>query len=605
MDLLRKNQLAILVSLMLTACAGGKGGFDTNTVVKDDDPEPKKIIRTYTPQVDPHNQNPSDSQAMTAPGYQLAIFRRNQARYTKDGATYPLKNGKAGEAEEYVAINPADIKPITERNFKANRDFQHLSIGFENYNSGNNFETVGEKYKPYISRVGHTGTLHYYVENPTTELALKGQITYKGIWEFLTDVDRHRNGRSVKGYSDYVGYGNDFSANSRYSDSKYESTFVADFDNKKLTGTLLRNARIFGPIENYKIEAAIKGTRFSGKATASDVTDPYLGDHADNLQGTFAGHNGEELAGHFLTNNHRGFVVFAAKHDKEDLKMLTQALRINVDAKEDFKPLELKSYGNINKLLLDGQSISLLRGENPGFTTTRTVKLGEEADSDEVTVTICCGDLNYVKFGLMDHKSPSQEGFEDYVDYEDDEEGDESQKMPNPLGKSVFIQGAVSPERNIPKTGKVNYEGSWFGVLVNRGNVVQTVRPDDLSTNDGKRIGNRSAFTADFDQKTLTGKLWRKEDAESLPAVDIQASITGASFKGTATANSAYGIHLDPGNQGGSSDVMKFTADTSGYFYGLDASELGGSFAHQQEVGEGVHEKVGVVYGAKKVDTKK
>lgn len=587
MDLFKKNKFTILLSCMLTACSGGKGGFDTNTVVKDDDPEPKKIVRIYTPQVDSQTQASSDDSATSAAGYQLDILRRNQARHKQDGSEYPLKqNGIGMQAEEYLAIDPAKIKRITERQFEPGQQFKHLTIGFENYDSYADDEILGNLIQPYVLRVGDTGTLHYYVENRTPELTLKGQITYKGIWDFLTDVDREKDGSSSKGYSTFYGYGDQFSANSYYSDSKYESTFVADFDNKKLTGTLLRNARIFGPIENYKIEAAIQANRFTGKATATDENDPYLGDDSDAVQGVFAGYNAEELAGHFLTKNRRGFVVFAAKHEEEDLKMTTKAHRINVDANEDFTAQDINTYGNINKLLLEGHSISLLRGENPGFTTRKTVKLGEGENADEVTVTICCGDLNYVKFGLMDHKRSGQEGAT-------------SHQTVNSLGRSVFLQGAVSPERNIPKSGKVAYEGSWQGVLVNRGHLVQTIMPDDL-LEEGERIGNRSVFTADFDQKTLTGKLWRNEDATSLPAVEIQANITGASFNGTATANSTYGIHLDAGNPNTTGNAIKFTTSTSGHFYGPNTTELGGYFTYQQDLGEDKKEKVGVVYGAKK-----
>lgn len=258
------------------------------------------------------------------------------------------------------------------------------------------------------------GYLYYYGDNPTTGLA-KGVANYTGHWDFVTDVKREREstitettGRQAfgggSGYKMDSGFGDEVGATSfaeqvfgQYAprQGNHRAVFKADFDAKKLTGTLSTKQKAIASspetyVDRYDIDATIKGNRFAGSAIAKNTKSSFLepnffNKNADNrLEGGFYGENAEELAGKFLTNDNSVFAVFAGKQDNpekvEKLEQvfggsyveLTQDKAVNPAQKSQV--LSLVNFGNVDQLQLGDHTITLLPQE-AGKTTQQSVKL--------------------------------------------------------------------------------------------------------------------------------------------------------------------------------------------------------------------------------------
>lgn len=113
---------------------------------------------------------------------------------------------------------------------------------------------------------------------------------------------------------------------------------------------------------------------------------------------------------------------------------------------------------------------------------------------------------------------------------------------------TLFVQGNVSS--SVPVRGQATYRGNAVHVRANGSNPVVQVVP--------------ATFNVDFANKTLTGKI------QASNALDLSATISGNRFSGT-----------------------KDNVATQGYFYGTDASELGGVYHNDDGSLSGA-------YGAKK-----
>ncbi|QIM63203.1 hypothetical protein A1D29_07885 [Pasteurellaceae bacterium Orientalotternb1] len=643
-NVFNKKQVALFIPLLLSACGGGS--FEPNVIVNDDDPVPPKVKKEYKPQENDNNGN--DNQAgnnspssIVTPhlGQSLDIVRRNQARYkNENGELVRLED----DVEINVPLNPDHIKTITHEVFPEHKNFKYIRIGIKDYQKFARTESVGKIGKETVFRQGASGTIYYQGDRTAKELPKQGVVSYQGDWFFLADIKRDRLESGTfyvaeKEYSNPNTYSEDVSRTPQR--GGHTAHFTADFDAKKLEGKLVSHPRL--PLgqenvkERYHIQADIKGNRFVGKATAADKEDLYLHSDSEQLEGGFYGDKAEELAGGFLTKNNSAFIAFGAKRNENavDTEVVMDALRINVDQKEDFAQFNLNSFGDVNKLVIDGQEISLLR-TNSRFTEEKEVTL---PSGDKVKVSVCCGNLDYVKLGLIDHTSDRYEPIEeeeieeeeifDEEDFEianDDsssaEDGEQVQGDHNkddnnenatnstenndtiahnhlkpkeelrytPFGKSLFIQGVRTPVKEMPQNHQVDYQGTWQGYFTKEKSPMLSIAPQDSEN------GNRANFKVDFANRTMTGELQRQDGIKG-EEIKIEAKIEGNGFKGTAETG-AYGIYLDKGNTQGNA-VVHFKTETQGGFYGKNASELGGSFYSHDP-------KVGVVYGAKQVEQK-
>lgn len=162
--------------------------------------------------------------------------------------------------------------------------------------------------------------------------------------------------------------------------------------------------------------------------------------------------------------------------------------------------------GEINILKINGQSIELLP---EGFASNQ-VNL---SDSKMIKAV---GATQYARYGMYVKKDTNGNWAE----------------------STVFYQGQITPEANMPATGKATYHGSAF-------------------YNDAKLTNETgsSRFDVDFGQKTINGRIF--SDKNTFDAVELKGKVSGNRFL--------------------SGDVDK-TNTMSGAFYGPKAEEIAGRF---------------------------
>lgn len=490
-------------------------------------------------------------------------------------------------------------KPIYERNInyshdKQNkartRDLTYVRSGYI-YHSGYSNIDIPNK----IAKTGFDGALFYKGEQTAKQLPVS-EVKYKGTWDFMTDA---KNGQSFSSF-EAPQAGNRHSAISSHeypsllTDERnkpnnyngaygHSSEFDVNFADKKIKGKLISNQLSGTTVtakERYKIEADIHGNRFRGSATASDKTEdsktqhPFTSDATNKLEGGFYGPKGEELAGKFLTDDNKLFGVFGAKQEGkvEKTEAILDAYALgtfNTNNATTFTPFtkkQLDNFGNAKKLVLGSTVIDLVSTDatKNEFTKDKpdsaTNKAGETLMvNDKVSVKTYGKNFEYLKFGELSVGTSN----------------------------SVFLQGertAIKGEKAVPTTGKAKYLGNWVGYI--------TGADSSKGFNDAKDVAD---FDIDFASKTVNGKLITKDRKD--PVFNITGQIAGNGWTGkasTAEAN-AGGYKIDSSSTG-KSIVIK-DAEVTGGFYGPNATEMGGSFAHKNSGDDG---KVSVVFGTKK-----
>ncbi|HHY5314343.1 TPA: transferrin-binding protein-like solute binding protein [Neisseria meningitidis] len=192
------------------------------------------------------------------------------------------------------------------------------------------------------AKSGDDGYIFYHGEKPSRQLPASEKVIYKGVWHFVTDTKKGQKFNDILGTS--KGQGDKYSGFSGDDDEQYSnknesmlkdgqegygftSNLEVDFNNKKLTGKLIRNNRVTNVIPNdkyttqyYSLDATLRGNRFNGKATATDKPKndgetkehPFVSD-SSSLSGGFFGPQGEELGFRFLSNDQKVAVVGSAK----------------------------------------------------------------------------------------------------------------------------------------------------------------------------------------------------------------------------------------------------------------------------------------------------
>ena len=489
-------------------------------------------------------------------------------------------------------------KPIYEKNInyshdKQNkartRDLTYVRSGYI-YHSGYSNIDIPNK----IAKTGFDGALFYKGEQTAKELPVS-EVKYKGTWDFMTDA---KNGQSFSSFGTSQRLaGNRYSAMSSHeypsllTDERnkpndyngaygHSSEFDVNFADKKIKGKLISNQLSGTTVtakERYKIEANIHGNRFRGSAIASDKKEdsktqhPFTSDATNKLEGGFYGPKGEELAGKFLTDDNKLFGVFGAKQEGkvEKTEAILDAYALgtfNTNNATTFTPFtkkQLDNFGNAKKLVLGSTVIDLVSTDatKNEFTKDKpkstTNKAGETLMvNDKVSVKTYGKNFEYLKFGELSVGTSN----------------------------SVFLQGERTAEKAVPTTGKAKYLGNWVGYI--------TGADSSKGFNDAKDVAD---FDIDFASKTVNGKLITKDRKD--PVFNIKGEIAGNGWTGkasTAEAN-AGGYKIDSSSTG-KSIVIK-DAEVTGGFYGPNATEMGGSFAHKNSGDDG---KVSVVFGTKK-----
>lgn len=519
----------------------------------------------------------------------------NNTRLTHKNLSLEQKEAKVKEALDNALTQFAQekYKELIEnahdkKSDARNRDLKYVKSGF-NYLSG---YTATDHDKKTNYR-GYYGALYYKGSETAKELP-QTSAKYKGYWDFMTDatldnkytdlpgIARQTQWRSLVSTDEYATLLTD--KNNKPSDYNgaygHSSEFDVNFADKKIKGKLISNQLSGTTVtakERYKIEADIHGNRFRGSATASDKTEdsktqhPFTSDATNKLEGGFYGPKGEELAGKFLTDDNKLFGVFGAKQEGkvEKTEAILDAYALgtfNTKEATTFTPFtkkQLDNFGNAKKLVLGSTVIDLVSTDatKNEFTKDKpkstTNKAGETLMvNDKVSVKTYGKNFEYLKFGELSVGTSN----------------------------SVFLQGERTAEKAVPTTGKAKYLGNWVGYI--------TGADSSKGFNDAKDVAD---FDIDFASKTVNGKLITKDRKD--PVFNITGQIAGNGWTGkasTAEAN-AGGYKIDSSSTG-KSIVIK-DAEVTGGFYGPNATEMGGSFAHKNSGDDG---KVSVVFGTKK-----
>lgn len=480
-----------------------------------------------------------------------------------------------------------------EQNKARTRDLKYVRSGYI-YRSG--YSNIDFQKK--IAKIGFDGALFYKGEQTAKQLPVS-KVKYKGTWDFMTDA---KNGQSFSSFGGRAGNHHSAMSSHEYpsllTDEKnkpdnyngeygHSSEFTVDFSKKSLTGNLFSNLQdshkqAVTKTKRYDINASIHGNRFRGSAIAHDKKEesktkhPFTSDATNKLEGGFYGPKGEELAGKFLTDDNKLFGVFGAKQEGkiEKTEAILDAYALgtfNTNNATTFTPFtkkQLDNFGNAKKLVLGSTVIDLVPTDATKdvneFTKDKpdsaTNKAGETLMvNDKVSVKTYGKNFEYLKFGELSVGTSN----------------------------SVFLQGertATTGEKAVPTTGKAKYLGNWVGYI--------TGADSSKGFNDAKDVAD---FDIDFASKTVNGKLITKDRKD--PVFNITGEIAGNGWTGkasTAEAN-AGGYKIDSSSTG-KSIVIK-DAEVTGGFYGPNATEMGGSFAHKNSGDDG---KVSVVFGTKK-----
>lgn len=667
------NQAAMVLPVfLLSACLGGGGGsFDLDSV----DTEAPRPAPKYQ---DVSSEKPQAQKDQGGYGFAMRFKRRNW---------YPQANPKEDEKKlsenDWEATGlPSDPKNLPERQksvidtvetgsdsniysspYLTQSNHQNGSINgganlpknevtnykdFKYVYSGWFYKHAKQKidFPNKIAQQGDDGYIFYHGKEPSRQLPASGTVTYKGVWHFATDTKKGQKFREIiqpsKNQGDrYSGFSGD--DGEEYSNKNeatlqggqegygFTSNLEVDFNNKKLTGKLIRNDKVTNATTSgkhttqyYSLEAQVTGNRFNGKATATDKPGtgetkqhPFVSD-SSSLSGGFFGPKGEELGFRFLSDDKKVAVVGSAKTKDNTANGNTAAASGGTGAaampSENGKlttvldAVELKSGGkevknldnfsNAAQLVVDGIMIPLLpeasesgntnQGTNGGTAFTRKFAHTPKSDEKDTQAgTAANGDQAASNTaGDTNGKTKTYEvevccSNLNYLKYGlltrktagntvGSGNGSPTAAAQTAQGaQSMFLQGERTDENKIPSEQNVVYRGSWYGHIANG-----TSWSGNASN---ATSGNKADFTVNFGEKKITGTLTAENRQQA--TFTIEGMIQGNGFSGTAkTADS--GFDLDQSNTTGTPKAYITNAKVQGGFYGPKAEELGGWFAY-------------------------
>lgn len=670
------NQAAMVLPVfLLSACLGGGGGsFDLDSV----DTEAPRPAPKYQ---DVSSEKPQAQKDQGGYGFAMRLKRRNWYPSAKENEV------KLNESDWEATGLPTDPKELPKRQksviekVETDDDSNIYSSPYltpSNHQSGSagngvnqpknkakgyeNFQYVysGWFYKHAkqnrdlpnkIVRQGDDGYIFYHGKEPSRQLPASGTVTYKGVWHFATDVKKSQNFREIiqpsKSQGDrYSGFSGD--EGEEYSNKNeptlqsghegygFTSNLQVDFDNKKLTGKLIRNNANQNNTNNdkhttqyYSLDATLKGNRFSGKAEATDKPKngetkehPFVSD-SSSLSGGFFGPKGEELGFRFLSDDQKVAVVGSAKTQDKDANGNTEAasggtgaaasggaadmpsenskLTTVLDAVElthgGTAIKKLDNFSNAAQLVVDGIMIPLLpeasesgntnQGTNGGTAFTRkfdhTPKSDEKdtqagtAENGNPAASNTAGDTNgktktYEVEVCCSNLNYLKYGLLTRKTAGNTGEGGNGSPTAAQTGAQSMFLQGERTDENKIPTDQN---------IVYRGswyghiaNGTSTSWSGNASDKEG---GNRADFTVNFGEKKINGTL----TAENRQAATftIEGTIQGNGFSGTAkTADS--GFDLDQSNTTRTPKAYITDAKVQGGFYGPKAEEMGGWFAY-------------------------
>lgn len=671
----------VLPVFLLSACLGGGGSFDLDSV----DTEAPRPAPKYQ---DVSSEKPQAQKDQGGYGFAMRFKRRNW---------YPQANPKEDEKKlsenDWEATGlPSDPKNLPERQksviekvetdsdsniysspYLTQSSHQNGSIngganqpkneatGYKNFEyvySGWFYKHAKQKIdlsgSNKIAQQGDDGYIFYHGKEPSRQLPASGKITYKGVWHFATDVKKSQTFRDIiqpskkqgDRYSGFSGDDDEQYSNKNESMLKdghegygFTSNLEVDFDNKKLTGKLIRNNANQNNNTNndkhttqyYSLDATLKGNRFSGKAEATDKPKndgetkehPFVSD-SSSLSGGFFGPKGEELGFRFLSNDQKVAVVGSAKtQDKaesggsngasggtdaaasnsaagtssENSKLTTvlDAVELTLN---DKKIKNLDNFSNAAQLVVDGIMIPLLpkdseigsnqadKGKNGGTDFTRKFDHTPKSDEKDTQAGTAANGNQAASNTAGDANGKTKTYAVEvccsnlnYLKY-----GLLTRKTAgNTVGSGNGSQAAAA--QTDAQSMFLQGERTDENKIPNDQNVVyrgswygHIANGTSWSGNaSDKEGGNRAEFTVNFGEKKITGTLTAENRQAATFTID--GKIEGNGFSGTAKT-AELGFDLDQKNTTRTPKAYITDAKVQGGFYGPKAEELGGWFAY-------------------------
>lgn len=674
------NQAAMVLPVfLLSACLGGGGGsFDLDSV----DTEAPRPAPKYQ---DVSSEKPQAQKDQGGYGFAMRFKRRNW---------HPQANPKEDEKKlsenDWEATGlPSDPKNLPERQksvidkvetgsdsniysspYLTQSNHQNGSINgganlpknevtnykdFKYVYSGWFYKHAKQKidFPNKIAQQGDDGYIFYHGKEPSRQLPASGTVTYKGVWHFATDTKKGQKFREIiqpsKNQGDrYSGFSGD--DGEEYSNKNeatlqggqegygFTSNLEVDFNNKKLTGKLIRNDKVTNATTSgkhttqyYSLEAQVTGNRFNGKATATDKPGtgetkqhPFVSD-SSSLSGGFFGPKGEELGFRFLSDDKKVAVVGSAKTKDNTANGNTAAasggagaaasngaaampsenskLTTVLDAVElthgGTAIKNLDNFSNAAQLVVDGIMIPLLpeasesgnnqanQGTNGGtaftYKTTYTPKSDEKdtqagtAANGDQAASNTAGDTNGKTKTYEVEVCCSNLNYLKYGLLTRKTAGNTGEGGNGSPTAAQTAQGAQSMFLQGERTdeNKIPSEQN----VVYRGSWYGHIANGTSWSGNASNAtsGNKADFTVNFGEKKITGTLTAENRQQA--TFTIEGMIQGNGFSGTAkTADS--GFDLDQSNTTGTPKAYITNAKVQGGFYGPKAEELGGWFAY-------------------------
>lgn len=670
----------VLPVFLLSACLGGGGGsFDLDSV----DTEAPRPAPKYQ---DVSSEKPQAQKDQGGYGFAMRLKRRNWYRLAKEDEV------KLNESDWEATGLPDEPKKLPKRQKsvieKVKTDDSNIYsspyLTLSNHPNGNtngganqpkneatdykNFKYVysGWFYKHAKSEIirengsikaksGDDGYIFYHGQEPSRQLPASGKVTYKGVWHFATDTKKGQKFNDIletsKGQGDkYSGFSgddgeeysnkNETTLQSGHEGYGFTSNLEVDFNNKKLTGKLIRNDKVTNATTSdkhttqyYSLEAQVTGNRFNGKAMATDKPGngetkqhPFVSD-SSSLSGGFFGPKGEELGFRFLSDDKKVAVVGSAKTKDNTANGNTAAASGGTGAaasggaaampSENGKlttvldAVELKSGGkevknldnfsNAAQLVVDGIMIPLLpkdsesgnnqanQGTNGGTAFTRKFAHTPKSDEKDTQAgTAANGDQAASNTaGDTNGKTKTYEvevccSNLNYLKY-----GLLTRKTAGNTGEGG--NGSPTAAQTDAQSMFLQGERTPVSDMAARTEANAKYRgtwyghiANDTSTSwsgnaSDKEGGNRADFTVNFGEKKITGTLTAENRQQA--TFTIEGTIQDNGFSGTAkTAD--LGFDLDQSNTTGTPKAYITNAKVQGGFYGPKAEEMGGWFAY-------------------------
>ncbi|HFB6392593.1 TPA: transferrin-binding protein-like solute binding protein [Neisseria gonorrhoeae] len=412
------NQAAMVLPVfLLSACLGGGGSFDLDSV----DTEAPRPAPKYQ---DVPSKKPEARKDQGGYGFAMRFKRRNwypatnenevklkesDWEQTGDGEIKnPFKqkniiNALSGNEGELLQDSSQQGKGISK--VGDHHDFKYVWSGFF-YKRIKITTKKNESNKIIEARSGPDGYIFYKGRNPSRKLPVSGEVTYKGTWDFLTDVKANQRftdlgNTSTKSGDRYSAFSGELDYIVKKEENKKEkhkglgltTEITVDFGKKILNGKLIKNNMLINnkgeyTTQYYSLDAQITGNRFSGKAMATDKSSdgqaklhPFVSD-SSSLSGGFFGPKGEELGFRFLSDDQKVAVVGSAKTrdntangntaaagtagaagmpSENTMTTVLDAVELTPNGKE-IKNLD--NFSNAAQLVVDGIMIPLLPTES-------------------------------------------------------------------------------------------------------------------------------------------------------------------------------------------------------------------------------------------------